>query len=170
MRIAEKHAAPAARAVARRAAQDGATNAGVLDFERIYHASAMERIELIKDGVGAVCIFLLAERMATSQDRLIAVLGFPRTTVMRKSKSNESLSIEQTERVVGLSRLIGQVQSMVEESGEPSGFDAAQWVAQWIERPNPALGGGAPAELMDTVAGQELVGAVLARMQGGAYA
>ncbi|AJY38057.1 MULTISPECIES: antitoxin Xre/MbcA/ParS toxin-binding domain-containing protein [Burkholderia] len=142
----------------------------LLDFQRIYRASPMERIDWIKHGVDAHTVILLADRMATTQDRLMGVLGFPRTTVVRKSKAKQPLSTEHTERVVGLSKLIGQVQSMVEESGEPAGFDAAHWVAQWIERTNPALGGRKPAELMDTVAGQELVGAVLARMQSGAYA
>ncbi|ACB69158.1 conserved hypothetical protein (plasmid) [Burkholderia ambifaria MC40-6] len=142
----------------------------VLDFQRTYRASPMERIDWIKHGVDAHIVILLADRMATTQDWLIGILGFPRTTVVRKSKAKQPLSTEQTERVVGLSKLIGQVQSMVEESGEPAGFDAAQWVAQWIERANPALGGRKPAELMDTVAGQDLVSTVLARMQSGAYA
>lgn len=97
-------------------------------------------------------------------------LGLPRATIVRKSKAHQKLSTEQAERVVGLSKLIGQVQTMVEQSGEPEGFDAAHWVAQWIERPNAALGGRRPAELMDTVAGQDLVGSVLAKMQSGAYA
>lgn len=142
----------------------------VLDFAFIYRASPFERIEWIKHGLEARMVIELATRLDTSQEHLMTRLGLPRATIVRKSKARENLSTEQTERVVGLSRLIGQVQTMVEQSGEPEGFDAAHWVADWLERPNPALGGRRPAELMDTVGGQELVGSVLAKMQSGAYA
>ncbi len=169
--VEKRHVQPARRSLPAKAAPVTEPHAfELLDFQQVYHASPMERIDWIKHGVDAHDVILLADRMATTQEWLMCVLGFPRTTVVRKSKANQSLSTEQTERVVGLSKLIGQVQSMVAESGDPAGFDAAHWVAQWIERPNPALGGRRPAELMDTVAGQELVGAVLARMQSGAYA
>jgi uncharacterized protein (DUF2384 family) len=72
--------------------------------------------------------------------------------------------------VIGLMKLIGQVRTIVEQSGDPIDFDAAQWVGRWIEKPNHALGGRPPAELMDTVAGQELVAGLIAKMQSGAYA
>jgi len=38
-------------------------------------------------------------------------------------------------------RLIGQVQAMVEQSGNPEGFDAAHWLGAWLDEPLPALGG-----------------------------
>lgn len=69
----------------------------------------------------------------------------------------------------GVASLIGQVQTMIEESGNPEGFNAAEWVARWIDRPLPALGGQRPAELMDTSDGRVLVSNIVARMQSGAY-
>ena len=72
-------------------------------------------------------------------------------------------------RARGIARLIGQVQTMVSESGNPEGFNAAEWVARWIDRPLPALGGQRPAELMETPDGQALVSNIVARMQTGAY-
>lgn len=80
------------------------------------------------------------------------------------------LASEQSERVVGMAKLVGQVQAMIERSGDPTDFNAAQWVAQWLEQPSQALGGQRPAELMDTVAGQEVVSDLVAKMQSGAYA
>jgi len=76
----------------------------------------------------------------------------------------------QSERVIGLAKLVGQVETMVRESGDPTGFDAARWVSAWLNQPNPALGGRRPIELMGTVTGQEVVSGLLARMQSGAYA
>lgn len=72
-------------------------------------------------------------------------------------------------RALGMASLIAQVQTMIEESGNPEGFDAAQWVARWLDRPLPALGGQKPAELVDTPDGWALVRDIVARMQSGAY-
>jgi uncharacterized protein (DUF2384 family) len=66
--------------------------------------------------------------------------------------------------------LVSQVQSIVEQSGDPAGFDAAQWVAHWIETPVLALGGRMPIELLDTAEGRDQVSKVLAMTQSGAYA
>ncbi|VVE17454.1 MULTISPECIES: type II RES/Xre toxin-antitoxin system antitoxin [Pandoraea] len=143
---------------------------GTSHFYDVFRAAAPERIDLIKRGVAAKEVPRMAERMDTTHDRLMQLLGFPRTTVARKIRLKQDLAQDQAERFVGLSALVGQVEAMVTESGNPEGFDAAQWVARWLEQPNPALGNRRPAEYMDTVAGQELVSALIARMQSGAYA
>ncbi|MCY1243257.1 hypothetical protein D9M72_562650 [compost metagenome] len=59
---------------------------------------------------------------------------------------------------------------MVETSGNPDGFDAAAWMAQWLDQPLPALGERRPAELMDTAEGQAIVSNMLSRAQSGGYA
>ena len=69
-----------------------------------------------------------------------------------------------------MARLVGQVQSMVNDSGDPRGFNAAEWVARWLEEPLAALGGQKPVELMDTTEGQTMVSNLLARIQSGTYA
>jgi putative toxin-antitoxin system antitoxin component (TIGR02293 family) len=136
----------------------------------VFNAEPLERIDLIKEGVEATALVSLASSLHTSKDQLFKRLGLPRATVDRKARNNEHLSQEQSERVVGLMKLIGQVRTIVEQSGDTTGFDAAQWVGRWIEKPNHALGGRRPAELMDTVEGQELVAGLIAKMQSGAYA
>ena len=69
-----------------------------------------------------------------------------------------------------MARLVGQVQAMVNESGDPTAFNAAEWVARWLEDPLAALGGQRPAELIDTAEGQAIVSNLLARIQSGAFA
>jgi len=66
--------------------------------------------------------------------------------------------------------LVRQVEQMVAESGNPEGFDAGQWLAAWMERSVPALGGKRPAEYMATAEGRALISQLLAMMQSGAYA
>jgi uncharacterized protein (DUF2384 family) len=79
------------------------------------------------------------------------------------------LSQDESERALGIARLIGLVEKIVGESGEPAGFDAARWTAAWLERPNNALGGKTPGDFMDTADGRALVAGLVAQMQSGAY-
>jgi putative toxin-antitoxin system antitoxin component (TIGR02293 family) len=140
------------------------------DFVSLFKKDLLEYVELVKHGVPALLIKLVADEMGVSKEKLLIILGLPRATIQRRSKTNQSLSTEESSRVLGISRLIGQTQAMVETSGNPDGFDAATWVAQWLDQPFPALGGQRPAELMDTAEGQAIASNMLSRAQSGAYA
>ena len=59
---------------------------------------------------------------------------------------------------------------MLEESGNPQGFDAKGWISRWLQEPLSALGGVRPIDLIDTMEGQNLVSTTRAQIQGGAYA
>ena len=111
----------------------------------------------------------MAKDMSISEARLADTLGVARSTIGRMALKRKLLSPDEGSRVLGMASLIGQVHTMVCESGHPEGFNAAEWVARWIDRPLPALGGLRPAELMDTFDGQALVSSMVARMQSGAY-
>lgn len=128
------------------------------------------RIDLIRQGIPAATIGRLSARMGLSKETLLASLGLPRATISRKEKDATTLSKDESERVLGFETLIDQVQTIVDESGDPSGFDAARWLAGWITKPLPALGGATPASYMDTFEGQRLVTSMLAMAQSGAYA
>ena len=72
--------------------------------------------------------------------------------------------------MLGLAKLVGQLEAMVEESGDPEGFDALGWLSDWLREPLPALGGNRPIGFLDTMEGQAVVSQALAQMQSGAYA
>lgn len=135
-----------------------------------YRATGLERVKMIREGVPAALLEAMVRDMGISKERLFSTLRLPRATVDRKIRNNATLSAEQSERVIGLERLIGQVEAMVTESGEAAGFDAARWVGAWLERSVPALDGLKPADFMDTMEGQEIVSRLLAQSQSGAYA
>lgn len=144
--------------------------ARTLTASGLYYATELERVAIIRQGVPANILVQIGRAMDMSNDLLFSTLALPRSTVVRKIQNNETLSAEQSERVVGLERLVGQVEAMVKQSGNPEGFDAGRWVGGWLQRPLPALGGKKPAELMDTMEGQNLVARFLAQSQSGAYA
>jgi len=139
------------------------------DFLEAFQADAMERVRIVKRGVPAGVVDAIAKRMGVPKEKLIGTLGLARATIDRKARDRKPLSPDEGSKVLGMARLVGQVQAMVEESGEPAGFDAAGWLASWLDRPLSALGGQRPAELMDTAEGQGLVSQLVARMQSGAY-
>ncbi len=124
----------------------------------------------IKRGVPAEVVGILSGKMSTPKEWLIATLGLSRATLSRKERERKALSKDESERVLGVQALIGQVEHMVRESGDPGGFDAAKWLSEWLRTAVPALGGNTPAGYLDTIEGQKLVSNLLAMGQSGAYA
>lgn len=139
-------------------------------FVALYRLTGIDRITLIKSGVNPAAVGDMARVMGVARESLAKTLGLSISTIDRKVKEAHPLSREQGESVVGLAKLIGQVQAMVEQSGDATGFDAGHWVAEWLKRPVPALGNRPPSDFMDTAEGRELVSDLVAMSQSGAYA
>lgn len=145
---------------------------GDAELAELEQWTMLERVELVRDGVPAALLSYLADRMGISRDKLYQTIGLPRSTGDRKVRSGQRLDADQGERAIGLARLLGQVEQMLAESGSEAveDFDAAAWLAAWLDEPVPALGGRRPGELMDTAEGRALVSRTLRQMQSGAYA
>lgn len=143
---------------------------GLSNYVELYRSAPTERVQLIREGFSAVLLQRTINELGLTQAQTLRMLNFPRSTIRRKLRRNEMLTTEQSERFLGLLRLIGQVEFMINEVGDPRDFDVAKWVAHWLEQPSPALGGKVPAEFMDTIQGQVLISNLVAKMQSGAYA
>lgn len=145
----------------------------VRDFRAMYQSSPQDRIELIRAGVGAIELKAFAADLGIPQDRFFRIFGIAQATVTRKASNHQAMSPGDSEKIVGMAKLVGQVETMLDQSGDPElakDFDAPKWLARWIEEPIPALGGKRPADYMDTIEGQEMVSRLLSMMQTGAYA
>jgi hypothetical protein len=55
------------------------------------------------------------------------------------------------------------------QEDSPLGFDIDLWLQDWLQRPQPALGGRKPAELLSTEAGIASVRRALGSVLSGAY-
>jgi putative toxin-antitoxin system antitoxin component (TIGR02293 family) len=156
--------------------EDGTPEPGAIVWRRVecaaelFRTTKMQRVKIVKKGVPARYTGVLAAGMRMSKDKFYSTMGLPRATVDRKVRANLRLNLDESERVIGIARLVGQAQSMVQESGGPADFDSAKWLAGWLDRPLPALGGRRPGEFMDTAEGRALVSDLLAQQQSGAYA
>lgn len=150
-------------------AASGGARHGLL-YTEIYRSTPQARIKMIRTGVKAGDAKQMISDLHFDQHALLGALNLKTATVNRKAARDEALSSEESERVLGVASLVGQLQAIVEESGEPDGFDATLWVSRWLREPLPALGGEKPLSLLDTMEGQALVADTLAKVQSGAFA
>lgn len=67
------------------------------------------------------------------------------------------------------SRLISTVQRIVEESGNPEGFDPVAWTDDWMTQPIPALGGQTPKDYVNSGRDCDDVVDIVLRIQSGAF-
>lgn len=136
----------------------------------IHRAAPVERLALIRSGVPARALTKTAADLGLTSTRICMSLGISSRTLNRRLAEGGLLSTADSDRVVGLLKLIGQVEAMVNESGDPTDFDACRWFGDWLESPCPALDGTKPVEWLDTFEGQALIANLLVQMQSGAYA
>ncbi len=139
-------------------------------YLELFRASPLERVGLIKRGIRATEAKRIMADLAMGQGVTLKALKLSPATVNKKAKQDQSLSPEETERVIGIAKLVGQIESMIQESGDPERFDAAGWLSRWLRDPLAAFGGERPIDLMDTMEGQAMVATALAQLQTGAYA
>ena len=135
----------------------------------LYQMNVLDRADLLTKIPAEACDTLY-EEMGVTKEYLLSTLKMSAATLGRKARSAAPLSSDEAEKILGVICLIGQVESMVEESGNANGFDAAKWFAEWIKSPNAALGGRRADELLSFGDGRQLLSGLLSQMQAGTYA
>ena len=145
---------------------------GVDDYvRRVASATPMQIVEIERKGVLGSFIKDLSRRMAIPSSRIFSILGVPKATAEKKAAAGEMVTGRGGQAAIGMVKLLGIAQEIVANStaSEARGFDATKWLGQWIERPQPSLGGRKPADLLDTPTGVEVVARLLGSIESGAY-
>lgn len=130
------------------------------------------RVSVEREGVPAEIVKGLIKEIGVGTVVFQGFVGIPKPTFTKKMKEKARFGGTSGQSVVGLLDLINAVEDMLsaqKDNPEAETFDVAAWVGEWITRPQPALGGLAPAELMDTPSGRQSVMRVLGAIQSGAY-
>lgn len=177
--VTKKATAPAAkrRHVNARLAVEGkaityARTKGVIAFvDRVAAATPMEIVDVERQGIDSAFLKDVSMYMQLPAVRIFEIVGVPKATAEKKVAANKPIAGAGGQAAVGLARLLAMAKGIVENSTAPEaeGFDAARWLGRWIERPQPALGGRKPADLIGTPTGRAMVVRVLGAIESGAY-
>jgi putative toxin-antitoxin system antitoxin component (TIGR02293 family) len=119
----------------------------------------LEKMELAMEGVSKKDLEHLKEKTEMDYDRLAKALSVTRATLINKKK-NEKFNQGLSERIVGLADIYSYGYKVFEDEDR---FN------QWIMRPNKALSGVAPFDLLNNQFGREEVKNLIGRIEYGVY-
>ena len=108
--------------------------AGLLSYSETYRASPIKREAPIHKSISAATTKHILNDFRIPFSTSCIALDLSKSTVNRKAAAAAALPADVTKRVLGVTRLIGQVESIVQKSGEPEGFDAVSWLSEWLAR------------------------------------
>jgi uncharacterized protein (DUF2384 family) len=134
-------------------------------------AHPLQQVHFQRSGVKGEIIQELSARLHLSIHKLMQMLAIPKATASRKLASNAVIDGQAGQNALGVIRLLGLARELVAQSTaeEANNFDTEAWLGQWLERPQAALNGLKPGELLDTPAGIDLVSRTLGSTLSGAY-
>lgn len=137
----------------------------------VSRALPAEVIEMERAGVPGVLIKELCIRINVTRQRMYEIIGAPKATIERKASANATVNGTAGQATLGVLRLLAQARGIVERSTAPEArsFDVEKWLGEWIETPQPALGGRKPADMLDTPTGLAIVVRTLGALESGVY-
>jgi len=91
---------------------------------------------------------------------LAEVVGISERTLSRRLANGARLSPEESDRMMRVARVFAQTKETLGDSAK---------AGRWLQRPNLALGGERPLDLLDTDAGRHDVETILGRIEWGIY-
>jgi len=139
--------------------------------QQVCDATPMQIVEIERKGVPGFFVKDLSKRMEIPASRIFRILGLAKATAEKKAAAGEMIAGRGGQSAIGMVKLLGIAQRIVADSTADAAqdFDAARWLGRWIERPQPALGGRKPADLLDTPTGIQVVARLLGSLESGAY-
>jgi len=122
--------------------------------------SALDWIEIVRQGIPASAIESLQKAARLSQSELARALGIPVRTLARRKREGV-LSAEESAKLLRLARVLGRANQV---------FDDPEAALDWLKSHNSALAGKTPFSLLDTEIGAESVLDTLGRIEHGVFA
>lgn len=116
--------------------------------------------DLVREGLPAEALFLLAKRLDLRQAEISAKIGIPQRTLTRRMQRHGRLTAAESDRTVRLAQVYANA---VDTLG------SEEKAAQWLKTPNRVLRGARPLDQLDTDPGVREVEDVLGRIANGVY-
>ncbi|MDB5249398.1 MAG: hypothetical protein JWQ40_3792 [Segetibacter sp.] len=121
--------------------------------------TSFEKIGLIREGISKKDLEHLKEKADLDYNQLAKVLSVARATLINK-KGKEKFDMVLSEKIVGVADIYSYGYEVFEDEGR---FN------EWIFRPNQALGGHSPYDILDNQYGREEVRNLIGRIDYGVY-
>jgi len=121
--------------------------------------TAFEKIKRIDEGISKKELESLKEKATLDYNQLSKVLSVARATLINK-KGKEKFDRVLSERIVSVADIYSYGYEV---------FEDAEKFNRWVFRPNQALGGMAPYDLLDSQYGREEVKNLIGRIDYGVY-
>jgi putative toxin-antitoxin system antitoxin component (TIGR02293 family) len=122
--------------------------------------SALDWVEVIRDGLPAAVIDSLLKAIQLSQAELARAVGIPERTLARRKREGV-LNSDESAKLLRLARVVGRANAV---------FESPESSIHWLKAPNSSLGGRTPLSLLDTDIGAESVHDTLGRIEHGVFA
>jgi len=116
--------------------------------------------ELVRKGLPADSLSVLAERLDVGNTVLSKKLGIARRTLTRRLSQRARLTTAESDRTVRLARVYANAVEMIGDEEK---------AVRWLQTPNRALGGDRPLDQLDTDVGAREVEDLLGRIAYGVY-
>jgi putative toxin-antitoxin system antitoxin component (TIGR02293 family) len=116
--------------------------------------------ELVRQGLPAQSLSLLAKRLDLRQAEISEKIGIPQRTLTRRLQKHSRLTTAESDRAVRMAQVYA---TAVETLG------SEEKAASWLKTPNRSLRGGRPLDQLDTDPGVREVEDVLGRIAYGVY-
>lgn len=121
--------------------------------------SAFEKMHIVRDGVSKKDLELLKSKADLDYTMLAKALSVTRATLINK-KRGEKFNSGLSEKILGMADLYSYGFEV---------FENEDLFNQWMARPNKALGGQVPYDLIDNQFGREEVKNLIGRIDYGIY-
>jgi len=125
----------------------------------VRHLTAFEKMHIVRDGVSKKDLELLKGKAQLDYTTLAKALSVTRATLINK-KRTEKFNSGLSEKIIAMTDLYSYGFEVFEDE---SLFN------QWMAKPNKALGGQAPYDLIDNQFGREEVKSLIGRIDYGIY-
>jgi putative toxin-antitoxin system antitoxin component (TIGR02293 family) len=124
--------------------------------------SVSDKVSIIRKGIPCESIEVISAKANMPVKQLLSYLNLPQTTYNKKKRSNELLSLRDSEILLDLSELL--------DYGLEVFNDEKIKFHTWLKSPNIALGNITPESLFDSFTGIEEVKRALNRIEYGNFA
>ncbi len=121
--------------------------------------TAFEKMEIVRDGISKKDLELLKDKTGLDYTMLAKALSVTRATLINK-KRDQKFGINLSEKIIGLADLYSYGFEVFEDEDR---FN------EWMARPNKALDGKVPYDIIDNQYGREELKNLIGRIDYGVY-